>query len=1538
MSQYTLRPVVRVVLVYAVAAALWIVVTDQALMQFAPDWEWAQTGKGLAFVAATSALLFMLLRAELLKQTQAVEALHESEARYRLISENASDVIWLLDLASRRFTYVSPSVQRLRGYTPEEVLAQDLQSAFTPESYRLVVEELPQRIAAFVAGDLSMRFRLNRADQPCKDGSIVTTEVATTLLVDQEGRVQTILGVTRDITERRLAEQELQTSRERYGNILDNMLEGCQILDRDWYYLYVNEAAAKHSRRAREELLGRTMMEVNPGIEQTPLFPALRRCMDERVPVRLVNELTYPDGSSRWFELSIQPVPEGIFILSSDITERRQAEEALRDSEARYRQLFNNVPIGLYRTAFDGRIIEVNPALAQMLGYSDPGSLSGVYATDFYVNLEDRARQQAALAEQGVIVEYEMPLRRRDGTIIWVVDSMRISQGEGGEVLYYEGALRDVTERKRAEGALREAQSHYRTLFEQSADAIFILDLEGRLVDANQRATEMLGYTREEIPTLSMRDVSAQRGESDNVLRRLLSGETLPPYERLFWKKNGELVPVELHVTVIHDPEGRPFRVQSIARDITERKRAEEILRQERDRAQQYLDVAGAMFVAIDADQTISLVNRKACQVLGYTEQELLGKNWFDTCLPERVRGEIKSVFDGLMTGEVEPLEYFENPIRTAGGEERVIAWHSVVLRDAAGHITGTLSSGEDITERRQAEKALQEQLHFLQQLIDAIPVPIFYKGVDGRYLGCNRAFGERVGYPKEEIIGKTLYDLFEELHAEVTHELDERLFREGGTQVYEARVEHPDGSTRDFVHHKATFVDINGELAGLVGIMFDVTERKQAEESLQQRAIQLSLINSIGRRVAALLDLDDLLDAAARLVQKNFDYPHVAIFIRDHGTGDLLMKARSGTYTSRFPPHHRLKEGQGIVGWVAQHGKKLLANDVSKEPRFHNPFDEEVIRAELATPIVVGTTVVGVLDVQSQEVNAFDESDLLVLETLADQIGSAICNAQLFSQIEQRTAYLAALNDASNRVSRWGLDLNGVLQAIVTVLVEKMDVALARLWLADKTGEELILRASAGLHNHLDGEHGRLRVADYPGYVGKVVKERKPVLVNRIQEDGQFNREWAEEHGLTSFACYPLYKNDHLIAVLAIFSTQPLDEAILDMLGSFANQAAIAIENAQLYEELEEYSNILEQAVAERTAELRQSKERVEAILNYSPDPLLLLKPSGAIEAANPAFQRVFGYHADDLYGQPPTRLVVAGSADALQRALGEVIDKREMARLELIAQRRDDTTFDADVALAPIEGGGNLLGVVCNVRDISLLKEVARMKDAFVSNVSHELRTPITSLRLNHRLIIMDPEKSAVYLDRLGREIDRLNILIEDLLRLSRLDQERVTLDLKPVDLNMLVAQYINDRGPLAESKQLTLSFEAGADLSLVEADEGLIGQVLSILLTNAFNYTPAGGRVTVSTRSGQFDDKQWAGFSVSDTGPGVASDDLSHLFERFFRGKAGRESGVPGTGLGLAIAQEIVARHLGRIEVESEGVPGKGTTFTVWLPTKE
>ncbi|MCX5998855.1 MAG: PAS domain S-box protein, partial [Chloroflexi bacterium] len=211
-------------------------------------------------------------------------------------------------------------------------------------------------------------------------------------------------------------------------SMLDNMLEGCQVIGYDWRHLYVNNAVARHGRRTREELTGRTMMEIYAGIENTEMFAALRRCMELRVPQRMEIQFTFPDGTAGWFELRVNPVPEGILIVSWEVTKRKLAEDALRASEKRYRLLAENVTDVIWATDMDFRCTYVSPSMTALRGYTvaeaavqspadslSPASLRTVTTVlGKELGLEKAGGRDA---RRSWIVELEM--RRRDGSTIW---------------------------------------------------------------------------------------------------------------------------------------------------------------------------------------------------------------------------------------------------------------------------------------------------------------------------------------------------------------------------------------------------------------------------------------------------------------------------------------------------------------------------------------------------------------------------------------------------------------------------------------------------------------------------------------------------------------------------------------------------------------------------------------------------------------------------------------------------------------------------------------------------------------------------------------------------------------------------------------------------------------------------------------------------------------------------------------------------------------------------------------------------------------
>jgi PAS domain S-box-containing protein len=261
---------------------------------------------------------------DITERKQAEAVLRDSEESFRLLFANNPHPMWLYDVETLRFLEVNDTAIAYYGYSRAEFLNMRITDIRPSEDIPRLLEDIAQeRQALQRPGEWRHRRR---------DGQVIDVEI-TSHRMEFAGRPAALV-VVQDITERKRAEAALRASWERYLRTLDNMLEGCQIIGFDWRYLYVNDAVAQHGHQTKETLLGHTLMEVYPGIQNTEMFAALRQCMDERLVRQMENEFIYPDGSTRWFDLSIEPAPEGIFILSIDITQRKLAEaEILRLNE-----------------------------------------------------------------------------------------------------------------------------------------------------------------------------------------------------------------------------------------------------------------------------------------------------------------------------------------------------------------------------------------------------------------------------------------------------------------------------------------------------------------------------------------------------------------------------------------------------------------------------------------------------------------------------------------------------------------------------------------------------------------------------------------------------------------------------------------------------------------------------------------------------------------------------------------------------------------------------------------------------------------------------------------------------------------------------------------------------------------------------------------------------------------------------------------------------------------------------------------------------
>lgn len=396
------------------------------------------------------------------------------------------------------------------------------------------------------------------------------------------------------------------------------------------------------------------------------------------------------------------------------------------------------------------------------------------------------------------------------------------------------------------------------------------------------------------------------------------------------------------------------------------------------------------------------------------------------------------------------------------------------------------------------------------------------------------------------------------------------------------------------------------------------------------------------------------------------------------------------------------------------------------------------------------------------------------------------------------------------------------------------------------------------------------------------------------------------------------------------------------ERLQSFADQAAIAIRNARLYDQVRVQAVELEGRVIERTAELEHERRQLRTIIEGMSEGVMYTEYTAQgfeTHYVNHALEQMTGYTAEEwkllsVQLLKPQRVGEHLFEERMAEAM-QVLRRTGRWSLDYNFTRKDGTQFAAHLSVTLVGGdNGRNTGAVCVMRDVSEEKALAQQKARFVAHASHELRTPIANLKTRVYLAKRQPERLHEHLRVLEEVSGRMQRLVEDLLDVSRFERGMIRLQVGQVEVQRLLRNVLVVQMPEAEQKNLRLSVELPEESLIVSADLERVTQVITNLVTNALNYTPPGGAVTLRAQP-IYDPAGTlccARIEVEDTGIGIAEDNLSHIFEPFFR----VTSQVIGTGLGLSIAKEIVELHGGKISVQS--APGKGSRFSFWLPLSE
>ncbi|MCU1382580.1 MAG: hybrid sensor histidine kinase/response regulator [Acidobacteria bacterium] len=515
---------------------------------------------------------------------------------------------------------------------------------------------------------------------------------------------------------------------------------------------------------------------------------------------------------------------------------RQRVDAALMESEARKAAILDSVLDCIVTMDANGTVLEFNAAAARTFGYSKSAAIGRPLA-DLIIPARFRQRHDAGLARylatgDGPLIGklIETIALRADGSEIPV--ELTITAIRLGPVAIFVGVLRDITARTQAE-ALR---TQLAAIVDGSDDAIFSMTMDDTILTWNTGAERLYGYTADEMigQSRTLLVPAAKIDELAPVMATAARGEVGEPFETQRRRKDGSFVDISLVISPLTDHAGRVTSISTIARDITGRKQADATLRGERDRAQRYLDAAEVILLSLDLDGRVVLVNRYACDLLCWPADELLGRDFVDTCVPAAGRDALRKEFDRLRHSDHSRMN---NPVVTRTGQERLIEWRSTTLRDDAGRAIGTLSSGTDVTERDHAVAALRKAEERMRFALESAKIGIWDLDYTTGELSWSPTMESQYGL-QSGTFGKTMSAYIDLIHpddrASVIATVAEAQTT-GGDFTLANRTVLGDGRVQWLNGQGRIVLAEHGEPVRGIGISQDVTERHLLEAQYQQ-------------------------------------------------------------------------------------------------------------------------------------------------------------------------------------------------------------------------------------------------------------------------------------------------------------------------------------------------------------------------------------------------------------------------------------------------------------------------------------------------------------------------------------------------------------------------------------------------------------------------------------------------------------------------------------------------------------------------------
>ncbi len=773
--------------------------------------------------------------------------------------------------------------------------------------------------------------------------------------------------------------------------------------------------------------------------------------------------------------------------------------------------------------------------------------------------------------------------------------------------------------------------------------------------------------------------------------------------------------------------------------------------------------------------------------------------------------------------------------------------------------------------------------------------------------------------------------------------------------------------------------------IQSLTGQLAVAVERAQVVESLERRVRELDVLSQVSQAVNFTIEFDDLLELIYAQTDRLISAPYFYIALRERGGNKLFFAfflENDERYTER--ENRRWVMGRDLFSEVVKTAKPLRVEDYTAEMQKRGStiiYESLDLKSWMGVPLEAGSSTLGVLAVGSTEAGKkYTDDQLRVFSDIGTLAATSLEKARLFAETDLRARQLAALNEISQKLSS-ELNVENLLELITQSAANILNAEAGSLLLTDENSDSLEFKVATG-------ESGKVLIGRrYPknrGLAGEVATTGKTIIVNDAVHDPRWGGEATGDFSTTAVLAVPLIAQNKVVGVLEVLNKKDgslyLQEDA-DLLTTFAGQAAVAIENARLFQ-------MTDLQLGQRVDEL-QALERIDVELNRSLDLQKVADITMRYAISNShATAGVLGLVVNS--DTPHLEIISMSGYSAEDYPKGaegrvwpiEGVVKRVMRtrQPDLVTDTKIDPNYTPSLRgslsqlTIPMLSGGEINAILVLEKDkeprLSLvdmafaqrlaehasiaitnaqinaeLTRANESKSEFVSFVAHELKNPLTSMKGFADLLVSGMvgdmnENQKNFLNTIRSNVDRMNTLVSDLNDVTKLQTNNLNVELAPVDFRNVITETLRPLTRQIEEKDQTLTLQLPERMPNVLADQNRMIQVLTNMVSNAYKYSPEGTEIVIKAevQSKNLDTKgrdqgPALHISVKDSGIGMSPEDLAKLFTPYFRSDNPLTREQPGTGLGLTITRGLIQQHKGDVWVESE--LGKGTTFHFTIP---